>query len=154
NQVIEVSARQFEWRIRYPSSANLEKWTSDWKTGQKLAENWSKNPEADDIHVVNEVHVWKGTKDGDGWKDANVRVFLKTRDVIHSFFLPQMRLKQDALPGRTLPVWFQATEYNTKKNEDTGRWEDGYDPASKKFGVTEQIWELACAELCGWGHTK
>lgn len=163
NQVVEVAARQFEWRMRYPSYDNMKKWTENWKkpvgntgkTGQQLADEWSRNPQADDIYQVGELHIWKGTKEGDGYGGGHVRVYLKTRDVLHSFFLPQLRVKQDALPGKSyIPVWFQAIEANTKKNEETGRWESGYDPASKKFGVKEQIWELACAELCGWGHTK
>ena len=48
--------------------------------------------------------------------------------MIHSFFLPQLRVKQDAVPGLTIPVWFDA------------------DQAGK--------YELFCAELCGWGHYK
>jgi cytochrome c oxidase subunit 2 len=46
--------------------------------------------------------------------------------VLHSFFVPDMRLKQDAVPGRTIPVWFQATR--------PGKY------------------EIGCAELCGFGH--
>lgn len=56
-----------------------------------------------------------------------VRVLLHSNDVIHSFFIPQARLKQDALPGREIPVWFQIT----------------------KPGV----YEIPCAELCGFGHS-
>jgi cytochrome c oxidase subunit 2 len=48
--------------------------------------------------------------------------------VLHSFYLPQMRIKQDAVPGMTIPVWFDAD--------------------------TSGEYELACAELCGWGHYK
>ena len=33
-------------------------------------------------------------------------IYLKSSDVLHSFFLPQMRIKQDAVPGLTIPVWF------------------------------------------------
>ena len=40
---------------------------------------------------------------------AKVRIYLKTRDVIHSFGLPNLRLMQDALPGKTIPMWFKAT---------------------------------------------
>jgi cytochrome c oxidase subunit 2 len=115
----------------------------------QLQQQWAGNPHVDDLHVVNEVHVWKG---------ARVKVFLRTRDVIHSFYIPTLRLKQDALPGKIIPVWFEATEYNTAKNRKTGQWEDSYDPQTGKFLVPEedssQVWELACAELCGWGHFK
>ena len=48
--------------------------------------------------------------------------------MLHSFFLPQMRIKQDAVPGLTIPVWFDSD--------------------------TAGEFELVCAELCGWGHYK
>jgi cytochrome c oxidase subunit 2 len=143
DQVLEVSARQFEWRMRYPTSAQLDRLTGAWRANPQMTEQWARSPHADDIHVVNELHIWKGAK---------VRVYLKSRDVLHSFFLPNMRIKQDAVPGKVIPVWFQATEANTRPNGD--RWEDGYDPATQRAGVREQVWELACAELCGWGHYK
>jgi cytochrome c oxidase subunit 2 len=56
-----------------------------------------------------------------------VRVTLKAKDVIHSFFLPNLRLKQDAVPGREIQAWFEATK--------PGRY------------------EIPCAELCGFGHS-
>jgi cytochrome c oxidase subunit 2 len=56
-------------------------------------------------------------------------VHLTSADVIHSFFIPSFRIKQDAVPGMEgIRVWFEATE--------TGEF------------------ELACAELCGLGHYR
>src|SRR5262249_42483586 len=82
-------------------------------------------------------------------------VHLKTRDVIHSFYLPNLRLKQDALPGKTIPVWFELTEYNTRYNDKAGQWLDGYDPQTGTWDEKgTNVWDLACAELCGWGHYK
>jgi cytochrome c oxidase subunit 2 len=49
-------------------------------------------------------------------------------DVLHSFFLPNLRVKQDAVPGMKIPVWFKATETGT--------------------------YDIVCAEVCGWGHYK
>jgi cytochrome c oxidase subunit II len=169
-QQMEVSARQFEWRVRYPSPERMKSWETDRKLADdfkprryldKNTNTWIDNAgvQADDIHVVNEVHVWKGVR---------VLVHLTTRDVIHSFYLPNLRLKQDALPGKVIPVWFEATEANTKFNEETKNWEDGYDPEKGTWTEgggsllstpppprhPEQIWELVCAELCGWGHYK
>jgi cytochrome c oxidase subunit 2 len=169
---MEVSARMFEWRVRYPAQ-KIE--------ANKLAA-WADQGYVDDVHVDNEIHAYPGAK---------VKVFLKTRDVIHSFYLPNLRLKQDALPGKTIPVWFEITkgEYNTvpvdKKNnvvefvdkngtpipvekltsKDLQRihhWEDSYNPETQDYGrdddgeylEPQQVWELACAELCGWGHFK
>ena len=74
---------------------------------------------ADDLHTVNDLHFVK---------DQTALIHLKSTDVIHSFFLPQMRIKQDAVPGMTIPVWFDAD--------------------------TAGHYELVCAELCGWGHYK
>ncbi len=158
-QQIEVSARQFEWRMRYPSAERMKSWdenpalADDFRPRRywdQEARQWISNygQQEDDVHVVNEVHVWK---------DNRVLIHLATRDVIHSFYLPNLRLKQDALPGKVIPVWFEATEANTRFNEETGKWEDGYryDKKTKTWvHDDENIWELACAELCGWGHYK
>ena len=103
NIVAEVSARQFEWRIRYP------------EPGKKL----EKKPQPGDMYSVNELHIPAGTP---------VRIYLRSLDVQHSFFLPTLRVKQDAVPGLVIPVWFEA----------------------KKPGE----YPLVCAELCGWGHYK
>jgi cytochrome c oxidase subunit II len=56
-----------------------------------------------------------------------VHVHLGSEDVIHSFFIPNLRFKQDMVPGRTVTGWFEATK--------PGRY------------------ELPCAELCGFGHS-
>ncbi len=98
--LVEVTGRQFEWRIRYPGP------DGEFDT-------------RDDLYDVNELHVPAG---------ADVMVYLKSRDVLHDFFLPNLRIKQDAVPGMKIPVWFTATE--------TGHY------------------DLVCAELCGWGHYK
>lgn len=96
---IQVTGKQFNWEVVYPGP--------DAKFGT-----------ADDRQLDNELHV-----------PANkvVRVVLKSKDVIHSFFLPNLRLKQDIVPGRDIEAWFQATKPG-------------------KF-------ELPCAELCGFGHS-
>lgn len=96
----EITARQFQWKIRYPGPDGL--------IGSP-----------DDLHTVNDLHFVK---------DRPIVIQLKTQDVLHSFYLPQMRIKQDAVPGMTIPVWFDAD--------------------------TAGSYELVCAELCGWGHTK
>lgn len=96
----EVVARQFEWRIRYPGP--------DGHLGT-----------ADDLYDVNDLHVPV---------DSDVLIHLKSDDVLHDFFLPNLRIKQDAVPGMKIPVWFRPKE--------TGSY------------------DLVCAELCGWGHYK
>jgi len=97
---MEVLAGQFEWRIRYPGPDG------------KLAT-------LDDIVSTNDMHVPV---------NKNVKIILRSRDVLHSLFLLNMRVKQDAVPGMAIPVWFNATKEGT--------------------------YDITCAELCGWGHYK
>lgn len=148
-----VSARQFEWRVRYPSSQRLRNWqtfTTDEKTIADFKSFGSfdgatpRFPHLDDVPFVNEVHTWKG---------QTLLVQLNTIDVLHSFNIPHMRVKQDALPGRTIPVWFTPTKANTRYNEETKRWEDGFNFATRAPDRNHR-WEIACAELCGWGHHR
>lgn len=96
----EVTGRQFEWRIRYAGKDGI--------VGTP-----------DDVLIVNDLHV-----------PANEEVVLriKSQDVLHSFFLPNLRLKQDVVPGMKQHVWFKANS--------TG------------------VFDIVCAELCGWGHYK
>lgn len=96
---IEVMAKQFNWIVTYPGP--------DGKFGTE-----------DDKTFDNEIHVPVGKP---------VTLVLKSKDVIHSLFLPNLRFKQDAVPGREIPQWFEATK--------PGKY------------------EMPCAELCGFGHS-
>lgn len=142
-QQLEVVGRQWEWRIRYPSTEHMEEWKDQATAKRDFRLKMPARP--DDVRLVNEIHVVQKQK---------VLIHLKTQDVLHSFFLPQMRLKQDALPGKTIPVWFEATEANCFK--DGNSWKDGHRfDAEKKTWVKDDryIWELACAEFCGARHS-
>jgi cytochrome c oxidase subunit 2 len=97
---LEVTARQFEWRLRYPGKNGI------------LGDQ-------DDVHVVNDLYLPV---------NEEILIDLKSADVLHSFFLPNLRVKQDAVPGMKIPVWFRATEKGS--------------------------FDIVCAELCGWGHYK
>ncbi len=69
------------------------------------ARGWAEIPEIDDIYLPDELHCWQG---------ANVSIYLKTQDVLaQSVSCRNLRLKQDALPGKTIPMWFNATDFNT-----------------------------------------
>ncbi len=76
-------------------------------------------PAADDVVSINQLNLPV---------DHDVIVYLSSKDVVHSFTLPQMRVKQDAVPGRVIPVWFHPSA--------TGQW------------------EIACSQLCGLGHYR
>jgi cytochrome c oxidase subunit 2 len=101
HQIVQVTGRQWEWRLRYPSPG------ANNSLVPKNPAFWAEFPEYDDVRGVNELHTWKG---------ANVKIYLKTNDVIHSFGLPNLRLMQDALPGKTIPMWFQVNDHNCTFN--------------------------------------
>lgn len=86
--IAEVTARQFEWRIRYPAPGETLKAT----------------PQPGDLYTVNDLHVPAGKP---------VMIWLKSLDVQHGFGLPHARIMQDALPGRVIPVWFQVDKTGT-----------------------------------------
>lgn len=96
---LRVTAKQFSWSFTYPGP-----------DGQLDT--------ADDVTVDHRLHVPAGRV---------IRLVLTSTDVIHSFFVPSLRLKQDILPGRRIEVWFNATRPGT--------------------------YEIACSELCGFGHS-
>ena len=97
----EITGRQFNWDVRYPGL-----------DGQ--------------LHTPDDLV----REDGDIHFPAGEEVLLviKSADVLHSFFLPNLRMKQDVVPGMAQNMWFKAKE--------TGEF------------------DIVCAELCGWGHYK
>jgi cytochrome c oxidase subunit 2 len=148
HQVVQVTARQWEWRIRYPAGPDADRFNARDANEKEAAEigaksrRWGEMPAEDDVHLANELHTWKGAK---------VKIYLKTVDVLHSFGIPNLRLMQDALPGKTIPMWFEAMEANTKKIAG--------DPAAKTRDAwvipdPKKAWEIACKELCGNGHYR
>jgi len=96
---VQVHAKQFNWDIVYPGP--------DEKFGTE-----------DDLTLENELNVPI---------HKVVKLELFSNDVIHSFFVPVLRFKQDTMPGRQIDGWFEATK--------TG------------------VYEIPCAELCGFGHS-
>src|SRR5262245_12659458 len=140
---IEVAARQWEWRMRYASTAHMAEWSDHKKALADVRTKLAQRP--DDVRTTNEIHCVKGQK---------VLIHLKTQDVIHSLFLPQLRLKQDALPGKSIPVWFEAMEANCEYQN--GVWQDGLRRDEKKgtwVKDPQYVWEIACAEYCGARHS-
>jgi cytochrome c oxidase subunit 2 len=97
---VEVTGRQFEWRIRYAGRDQI--------LGTP-----------DDLYTVNDLHLPV---------NEEAAIAIKSMDVLHSFFLPNVRVKQDVVPGMKQYVWFKPTK-------------DGQ-------------YDIVCAELCGWGHYK
>ena len=96
---IQLTANEFNWNSTYPAP------DSEFGT-------------TDDLTLESTLHVPVGKP---------VRVNLRSEDVIHSFFVPVLRLKQDVVPGQEIPTWFEIAE--------TGAY------------------EIACTEQCGFGHS-
>jgi len=119
--IVRVVAEQFAWNVHYPGADG-----EFGRTDITLVDPENplgldrRDPRGrDDITTINLMNLPVGKP---------VIVFLSTKDVIHSFGLPQMRVKQDAIPGIVQPVWFTPTQ--------TGRW------------------DIACSQLCGLGHFR
>ena len=137
---IRVIAQQFAWNIHYPGADG-----KFGKTNIDLVDEES-NPVgldresingADDIVKVNQLHIPV---------NKDIMIYLSSKDVIHSFSLPEMRVKQDAIPGITVPVFFKATLTSDdfiKKLEGTKRNE-----------LDQKGYEIACAQLCGNSHYR
>jgi cytochrome c oxidase subunit 2 len=120
---VRVVAQQFAWNMHYPGADGVFG-----KTSVELVDEAS-NPigldrsdrmAMDDIVSINQLHLPV---------DRPVTIYLSSKDVIHSFGLPVMRVKQDAIPGMEIPVTFTPVMTN-----------DG------------EAWEIACAQLCGLSH--
>ncbi len=98
NATVRVIAQQWAWTFVHPGPDNVL-------------------DTADDITTVNELHVAANTL---------YHYKLEAKDVLHNFSVPVFRLKQDAIPGRVITGWFEATR--------TGEF------------------DIQCAEICGIGH--
>ena len=150
---VSVLARQWEWRMRYPLSSDdfnltngIEKAKKEDK-GPRTKHRCSLTPAPGRRSLSSTISISPTScTAGQGTKaePCNVKVYLRTLDVIHSFTLPNLRLKQDTLPGKTIPMWFQVTRSNTEFNLTTKKCTE---PDHKK-----DAWEISCQELCGGRH--
>lgn len=123
-QTVRVIAQQFAWQFHYPGA--------DGKFGKSHVElmDPATNPvgldrendpdAADDIWATNLLSVPV---------DQNIRVELMSRDVIHSFYVPVLRVKQDVIPGMKITTWFRVEPDAAGQSHD-----------------------VQCAQLCGLGH--
>jgi len=119
--VVRIVAEQFAWNIHYPgpdgrfgrTAINLI--SADNPLGLDRADAAAK----DDITTINQLNLPI---------DRPVLVHLSSKDVIHSFGLIEMRVKQDAVPGMSMPVWF----------------------IPSRLGE----YEISCSQLCGLGHFR
>ncbi len=117
--VVEVLGQTYMWHFRYPGSDGVFGRTD--RALITTVNPFGIDPQdpngKDDFMSINNMHIPV---------NKTILVRLSSVDVLHSFFLPNMRIKQDAIPGQMVDVWFN----------------------SRKTGM----YEIACAELCGSGH--
>lgn len=85
---------------------------------------------------------------------------ITSKDVIHSFGLMSMRLKQDAIPGMMVPIWFKPTVTTSEMRKKVGGQVgvktisfEG-DKVVEKTEMRDFDYEIACSQLCGSGHSK
>jgi cytochrome c oxidase subunit 2 len=132
--VVQVTGEQFAWNVHYPGPDRVFG-----RTDIKLLDLQS-NPlgldrsdaaAMDDVTTVNQLYLPV---------NRPVIVRLRSKDVIHSFGVPEFRVKQDAVPGFTIPIWFIPTVTTADMRTRTGNPDFQY--------------EIACAQLCGLGHAR
>ncbi len=131
---VRVIGQQFVWNVHYPGSDGLFG-----RTDIDLVDDVEnpvgldkKDPNAaDDVVSVGVLRLPVGRQ---------TLIHLTTKDVIHSFSVPEFRVKQDAIPGMSIPVHFTPTMTTESFRELTG------DPA--------RSFEIVCSQLCGLGHFR
>ncbi len=131
--VVRVVAEQFAWNFHYAGADGVFG-----RTDINLIDLES-NPlgldrddprSADDITTINQLHLPV---------DKPAILHLTSKDVIHSFNMPHMRVKQDTIPGMSIPIWFVPVVTTEEMRKRTGN--------------DEFVYEIACAQLCGLGHS-
>ena len=132
--IVQVTGEQFAWNIHYAGPDGVFG-----RTDIKLLDLQSNplgldrdDPAAkDDVVTLNQLYLPV---------NKPVVVRLRSKDVIHSFGVPEMRVKQDAIPGLTIPIWFVPNVTTAEMRTRTANPEFQY--------------EIACAQLCGLGHAR
>lgn len=149
NEFIEIEATgsQFLWYLRFPGRDGKigTKQFTEINSDNPLGQVWSDEKNMDDF-MTTEIVLPVGKK---------VRVRITARDVLHNFYIRDMRVKIDAVPG--MPTYFIFTPLVTtdsmrRRLSNEPQWQ-----VPDKNDNTKQRWEtfnyeLACAELCGKGH--
>ncbi len=119
--LVELTGQQFAWNVRYPGPDGVLGRTNNAIASQENPIGVVPDDPAskDDVLLLNNMYLPEGRP---------VRVVVRSMDVIHSFFVPNFRVKQDAMPGMGIEIWF----------------------VPRKAGQ----YDLACAEHCGLGHYR
>ena len=119
--IVRVVGEQFAWNVQYPGKdGRFGRTDPTLVTADNPLGLDRKDPDAkDDITTISQLNLPI---------DRPVMVHLSSKDVIHSFGVYELRVKQDAVPGLEMPVWFIPTRAGE--------------------------YEIACSQLCGLGHFR
>ncbi|GAB3963055.1 cytochrome c oxidase subunit II [Spirosoma harenae] len=131
-QVFEIVGKQFNWIARYPGIDNNKLGAFNYKlidNNNETGIDYTDEASFDDFVSTSELHI-----------PVNKPILLKirARDVLHSVFIPHLRVKMDAVPG--MPTRFQFTADKTT------------DEMKNITGNPNFTYEIACTEVCGQGH--
>ncbi len=132
--VVHVTAEQFAWNVHYPGPDGKFGRTDITKIdveSNALGLDRSDADGKDDVTTINQLHLPV---------DKPVILKLRSKDVIHGFNLTEFRVKQDIIPGLTIPAWFEPNVTTEEMRRRTGNPTFQY--------------EIACAQLCGLGHYR
>jgi cytochrome c oxidase subunit 2 len=119
--VVRVVGEQFAWNIHYPGPdgkfgrTDIRRVSADNPLGLDRSDPNAK----DDVTTINQLYLPE---------NRPTLVHLSSKDVIHSFGVYELRVKQDAIPGMTIPVWF--------------------------VPIRRGEYDIACSQLCGLGHFR
>ena len=130
--LVQVTGEQFAWNVHYAGDDGVFG-----RTDIKLLDLQSNplgldrtDPAAkDDVTTLNQLYLPV---------NKPIIVRLRSKDVIHSFGVPEFRVKQDAIPGLTIPIWFVPNVTTAEMRT--------------RLGKPEFQYQIACAQLCGLGH--
>jgi cytochrome c oxidase subunit II len=147
--VVEVTAKQFQWMVRYPGV--------DGKFGKRIIDK-------EHITPTNELGIdFAGDANSHDDFMADKIVLIKNKpvlvklgalDVIHSFYLPHFRVKMDCVPGIPTQFYF-VPKYTTEEMKDylkTLPWWNTVNPETNEPRWKSFKYELACTEVCGRSH--
>lgn len=132
--VVEVTGKQFGWEFRYPGKDGVlgKKYYKEINPakGNPLGQLWDDTHNHDDVWMEQEMHLVV---------NKPVKLVIGSKDVIHDVGLPHFRMKMDAVPGTPTTMWF-TPRFTTKQ-------------MIEKTGKPNFVFELACDQMCGKGHT-
>ncbi|UTA67588.1 MULTISPECIES: cytochrome c oxidase subunit II [Emticicia] len=133
-EVIEVVGKQFSWMVRYSGVDDEKLGNYNYKLindseGNEFGVDFTDEHSFDDFTSNTELHIPKGKP---------VLLKIRARDVLHSVFIPHMRVKMDAVPGMPTKFWFVADKSTADMRAELGNPDFKY--------------EIACTEVCGRSH--